>query len=140
VTAGGEPPRDLPALLARLHAAQGAFYAGGPAEPLRALLTDDIVWTVPGDNAIAGRYEGIDAVMAYFARRRDLAGRTFRMHPGEVLTGDGDHVAVLTDGTALIAGAEHRWSTVGLYRFRGSLVAACWLLPLDPRDFDRIWT
>jgi hypothetical protein len=128
------------ALLARLHAAQGAFYAGGPPEPLRALLADDITWTVPGQNAIAGRYEGIDAVMAYFARRRDLAARTFRMHPGEVLTGDGDHVAVLTDGTALIDGAEHHWSTVGLYRFRGDLVAACWLLPLDPQEFDRIWS
>jgi ketosteroid isomerase-like protein len=132
--------RDFAALLGRLHAAQGAFYAGGPAEPLRALLTDDIVWTVPGDNAIAGRYAGIDAVMAYFARRRDHAGRTFRMHPGEILTGDGDHVAVLTDGSAVIDGAEHRWSTVGLYRFRGELVAACWLLPLDPAAFDRIWT
>ena len=131
--------RDFAALLARLHAAQGAFYAGGPAEPLRALLAADVVWTVPGDNAIAGRYAGVDAVMAYFARRRDHAGRTFRMHPGEILTGDGDHVAVLTDGTAMIGGAEHRWSTVGLYRFRGDSLAACWLLPLDQAAFDRIW-
>lgn len=131
--------RDLAALLARLHAAQGAFYAGGPAESLRALLTDDVAWTVPGENAIAGRYQGSDAVMAYFARRRDQAGRTFRLHPGEILSGDGDHVAVLTDGTAVIDGTEQRWSTVGLYRFRGDLVAACWLLPLDPAAFDRIW-
>src|ERR671919_3131463 len=105
--------------LRRLHAAQGAFYAGEPADDLRALLTDDIVWTVPGMNAIAGVYEGIDAVLAYFARRRDLADRSFRMHPGDVLTGDGDVVAVLTDGTATIAGRERRWSTVGVYRFRG---------------------
>jgi ketosteroid isomerase-like protein len=133
------PPRDFAALLARLHAAQGAFYAGGPAEPLRALLAHDIEWHVPGKNAIAGDHRGIEAVMAYFARRRELAKRTFRMHPGEILTGGGDHVAVLTDGTATIDGAEHRWSTVGLYRFRGELVAACWLLPLDPAGFDRIW-
>jgi ketosteroid isomerase-like protein len=131
--------RDFAALLDRLHAAQGAFYAGGPAGPLRELLTEDVVWTVPGENAIAGRYAGIDSVMAYFARRRDHAGRTFRIHPGEVLTGAGDHVAVLTDGTAVIDGAEHRWSTVGLYRFRGERLAACWLLPLDPAAFDRIW-
>jgi ketosteroid isomerase-like protein len=131
--------RDFAALLDRLHAAQGAFYAGGPAGPLRELLTEDVVWTVPGENAIAGRYAGIDSVMAYFARRRDHAGRTFRIHPGEVLTGAGDHVAVLTDGTAVIDGAEHRWSTVGLYRFRGERLAACWLLPLDAAAFDRIW-
>src|SRR5215213_5805567 len=104
------------AQLRRLHAAQGAFYAGEPADELRALLTDDIVWTVPGTNAIAGVYEGIDAVLDYFARRRDLADRTFRMHPGDVLTGEGDAVAVLTDGTATIGGRERRWSTVGLYR------------------------
>jgi ketosteroid isomerase-like protein len=125
--------------LRRLHAAQGAFYAGEPADELRTLLAPDIVWHVPGSNAIAGVYEGIDAVLEYFARRRDLAGRTFRMHPGELLVGDGDHVAVLTDGTAVIDGTEHRWSTVGLYQFRGEQIAACWLLPLDPAAFDRIW-
>jgi uncharacterized protein len=121
-----------------LHAAQGAFYAGGPEAPLRALLTDDIVWTVPGRNAIAGTYRGIDEVMAYFARRRDLAQRSFRMHPGEVLVGT-DHVAVLTDGSATIGGREHRWSTVGLYRLRGDRIASCHLLPLDPEAFDTVW-
>jgi ketosteroid isomerase-like protein len=127
------------AVLQSLHAAQGAFYAGEPADELRALLVPDIVWHVPGTNAIAGVYEGIDAVLDYFARRRDLAGRTFRMHPGELLVGEDDHVAVLTDGTAVIDGDEHRWSTVGLYRLRGEQVAACWLLPLDAAAFDRIW-
>jgi ketosteroid isomerase-like protein len=127
------------AVLAELHAAQRAFYAGESAERLRDLLTPDIRWTIPGDNAIAGVYEGIDAVMEYFARRRDLASRTFRMFPGEVLVGDGDHAAVLTDGVATIGGAEHRWSTVGLYRFRDRRIASCWLLPLDAAQFDRVW-
>jgi ketosteroid isomerase-like protein len=127
-------------ILAGLHEAQGAFYAGGPPEPLRALLADDIVWVVPGTNAIAGEYRGIDEVMAYFARRRDLAGHSFRMHPGDLLTGDGDRVAVLTDGTATIDGVERRWSTVGLYRLHEGRVAACWLLPLDPGAFDAIWS
>jgi ketosteroid isomerase-like protein len=127
-------------ILASLHEAQGAFYAGGPDEPLRALLADDIVWVVPGTNAIAGEYRGVDEVMAYFARRRDLAARTFRMYPGDLLTGDGDRVAVLTDGTATIGGVERRWSTVGLYRLRGERVAACWLLPLDQAAFDAIWS
>jgi ketosteroid isomerase-like protein len=126
-------------VLDRLHAAQGAFYSGGPDEPLRAVLTADVEWRVPGRNAIAGHYRGIDAVLAYFARRRDLAARSFRMLPGEVLVGDGDHVAVLTDGVARIGGREERWSTVGLYRLAGRRVAACSLLPLDAEAFDRIW-
>jgi ketosteroid isomerase-like protein len=127
------------ALLERWRAAQGAFYAGGPEAPVRALLHDDVEWHVPGRNAIAGDYRGVDAVMAYFARRRDLAGRTFRVHPGEVLVGEGDHVGALADGTATIDGREHRWSTLGLYRFAGERLAGCWLLPLDPEAFDRIW-
>ena len=127
------------ALLARLHAAQGDFYAGGGEAPLRALLHPDIEWHVPGRNAIAGDHRGVEQVMAYFARRRDHAARTFRMHPGDVLVGEGDRVAVLTDGSATIAGREERWSTVGLYRFAEGRIAGCWLLPLDPAAFDRIW-
>lgn len=111
----------------------------GRRRPSAKMLTDDIVWRVPGENAIAGIYTGIDAVMEYFARRRDLAARTFRMHPGELLVGDGEHAAMLTDGTALLHGVEQSWSTVGLYRFRDDRIAACWLIPLDPARFDRIW-
>jgi ketosteroid isomerase-like protein len=123
-----------------LHDAQGAFYAGGSEDALRAELPGDVIWHVPGRNAIAGHYEGIEAVMGYFARRRDLASRTFRLHPGEVLIGDRDHVAVLTDGTAVLGGEERRWSTVGLYRFRSGRIAECWLLPLDQKEFDQIWS
>jgi ketosteroid isomerase-like protein len=126
-------------VLRRLHDAQAVFYAGGPAEELREILTEDVAWHVPGDNAIAGVYEGREAVLAYFARRRDLASKSFRMHPGDVLVGEGPRVAVLTDGTATVAGREHRWSTVGLYELRGERVASCWLLPLDPRAFDAAW-
>jgi ketosteroid isomerase-like protein len=67
-------------LILQLHEAQREFYAGGSEHPLRGLLAEDIVWTVPGRNAIAGRYEGIDEVMDYFTRRRDIASRTFTMH------------------------------------------------------------
>jgi ketosteroid isomerase-like protein len=126
-------------LLHRLHSAQTAFYTGGEDEPVRALLADDVEWHVPGRNAVAGDYRGIDQVLEYFGRRRDLADRTFRLHTRDVLTGDGDHLAALTDGTATIAGVEREWSTIGLYRVREDRIAACWLLPLDPVAFDEIW-
>jgi ketosteroid isomerase-like protein len=127
-------------LLDRLHAAQAAFYSGQDDSAVRDVLTEDIAWHVPGDNAIAGDYHGIDEVLDYFTRRRDRANGTFRMHPRDVLTGTGDHVAALTDGTATIGGVEHSWSTVGLYRLRDERIAECWLLPLDPVAFDAIWS
>jgi ketosteroid isomerase-like protein len=130
---------EAEAVLARLHAAQAELYAGGDPGTVRAVLTDDVRWVVPGENAIAGDHRGIDAVVAYMLRRRDLAGNTFRMHPGEVMVGAGHSVAVRTDGTATIGGAEHRWSTVGLYELRDGRIAACHLLALDQRAFDAVW-
>ena len=133
--------RDIAkAILARLHAAQNAMYAGGDVEAVRSLLSPEIEWHVPGDNAIAGTYRGIDEVIGYFRRRRAIAGNTLRLHPGEVLGGDGQHVAVLTDGSMILDGVEHHWSTVGLYRIEHGLIAECWLLALDPAAFDRAWT
>ena len=128
------------ALLGRLHAAQNAMYAGGDVEAVRTLLTDDVEWRVPGKNAIAGTYRGVDEVLEYFRKRRELAADTLRLHPGDLLVGAGDCVAALTDGTATLGGVEHRWSTVGLYRLAEARIAACWLLALDQAEFDRVWS
>jgi ketosteroid isomerase-like protein len=128
------------ALLGRLHDAQNHFYAGGDAAGLRDVLAPEVTWTIPGSNAIAGTYRGLDAVVEYFTRRRAIANSTFRLHRRDVLVGEGSTIAALTDGTATIAGRPRSWSTVGLYEVGGGLVAACWLLPLDPGQFDEIWS
>jgi hypothetical protein len=64
-------------LLDRLQKAQNEFYAGGSGAALEQILAPTITWTVPGDNRIAGNYRGLEEVLGYFRRRRDLADRTF---------------------------------------------------------------
>jgi hypothetical protein len=127
-------------LLDRLHSAQNKFYGGGAQTPLRDLLAPEVTWTVPGNNSIAGQHRGIEAVFDYFRRRRDLAAGTFRMSRRDILVGDGNRIAALTDGAATLDGIEHHWSTVGLYEVADGRIAACWLLPLSPAEFDAIWT
>ena len=127
-------------LLDRLHKAQNEFYAGGSGAALEQILAPTITWTVPGDNRIAGNYRGLEEVLGYFRRRRDLADRTFQMKRRDVLVGDGDRLAALTDGFATIRGVDHHWSTVGLYDVLDRQIAACWLLPLDQRAFDAVWS
>jgi ketosteroid isomerase-like protein len=127
-------------LMDRLHEAQNEFYAGGSGAMLHELLAPDITWTVPGVNPIAGTYRGLEEVLDYFRRRRDLAGHTFQMTRRDVLVGDGDRLAALTDGSATIGAVDHRWSTVGLYDVSDRRITACWLLPLDPPAFDAIWS
>jgi ketosteroid isomerase-like protein len=127
-------------LLTRLHSAQNSFYSGGDEGELHALLTPDIIWHVPGRNLIAGTYRGHGEVMGYFTRRRGLAGNTFQIIRRDVLTGEGDTIAALADGEAMLAGTAQRWSTVGLYRVVAGRVAECWLMPTDPELFDQIWS
>ena len=127
-------------LLDRLHRAQNAFYAGGSGAALEQLLAPDLTWIVPGDNRISGTYRGLEQVLAYFERRRELADRTFRMQLRDVLVGEGNNIAALTEGRATIRNATHRWSTVGLYIVTHERIAACWLLPLDQGAFDTIWS
>ena len=43
---------------------------------IETVLAADVVWHVPGSNAIAGTYRGIDEVTASMARRRDLANNS----------------------------------------------------------------
>jgi len=126
-------------LLGRLHRAQSRFYGGVGHDELRELLSEQVTWSVPGENAIAGYYDGIDAVMDYFRRRRDLARRSLRLYPRDLLTGEGNMVASITEGSAILGAREQRWATVGLYRLDRHRVQACWLLPLDQAAFDRIW-
>jgi YbgC/YbaW family acyl-CoA thioester hydrolase len=127
------------AVLTRLHQAQNQLYSGGDDAAVREALTPDVVWHIPGDNAIAGDYRGIEEVAAYFLRRRDLAGSTFQLIPREILVGPADYAAARTDGVATLDGRQHAWSTLGLYLIRAERVAECWLLPLEPRSFDAIW-
>lgn len=44
-------------------------------------------------------------------------------------------------GDNRIAGVDREWSTVGLYHVTAQgRIAGCLLLPLDPGEFDMIWS
>jgi ketosteroid isomerase-like protein len=126
-------------LVREFHERQGRFYAGGDTEPLRELLTDDVIWHVPGRSPIAGDHEGIEAVTDYFERRRGLARATFRVHVREVLASD-DLVFQLAGGTAELGGSEVQWETVGVFRTRDGKIAEGRLVPFDQYLFDEVWS
>jgi len=137
-TSPSTPPGNAE-LVAELHRRQGEMYAGGPIDPVLELLTEDIVWHVPGQSPIAGDHLGRPAVAAYFERRRELAQGTMRMHPGPLLA-DGEAVVQLVDGSAELGGEPVYWRTAGVYRISAGRVAEVWLVPLDLRLFDQVWS
>lgn len=114
------------------------MYAGGGLDAVRELLSPDVVWHVPGGSAIAGDHRGRDAVMAYFERRRALAGGRMVIEERRQIA-DGDTVVQLADGSMELGGETLRWRTAGVYRFDGEQVAEAWLVPLELDAFDAIW-
>ena len=117
---------------------QRAMYTGGDLDAVGELLTDDVVWHVPGTSAIAGDHRGRKAVLAYFQRRRALAGGRMGIVERARLTRD-DTFVQLADGETVLDGHVVRWRTAGVYRLAGDRVAEAWLVPLELDAFDAVW-
>ena len=132
-------PSDAIATVHRFHERQARAYAGGELEELRELLSEDVIWHVPGRSAIAGEHRGIEAVLAYFKRRRRLGDHTFRItiHGASLISG---RVVQLAGGTAERGGGTLIWETVGVFRVADGRIAECWLVPFDLYAFDEIWS
>lgn len=106
-------------------------FAKGDSATLRELMTEDVVWHVPGRTPLSGDYEGIDAVLAYFARIMETTGGSFRAEPRTLLADD-------TYGAAPVAITAHRGDkhldvmNVHACRFREGRVAEFWETSTDP--------
>ena len=124
----------------RFYALQARVYSGdAPADSLRDVLRDDVVWHVPGTSAIAGEHRGVEAVLEYMDTRRRMTDSTFRVtvHGSAMIAG---RVVQLAGGRALRAGTEVVWETVGVFRVVEGRIAECWLVPFDQAVFDQIWS
>jgi 2'-5' RNA ligase len=130
---------DPVSVVRRFHAEQARAYAGGALDPLRDLLSDDVVWHVPGRSLIAGEHRGVDAVLAYFDTRRRLTDESMSaiVHGASLI---GDRVVQLAGGRALRGGREVEWETVGVFRVADGHIAECWLVPFDLNAFDAMWS
>lgn len=131
---------DPVSVVRRFHAVQARVYGGGgSADELGDLLSDDVVWHVPGGSAIAGEHRGVESVLAYVDARRRIMDNTFRVtvHGAAVIAG---RVVQLAGGHAVRDGAEVTWETVGVFRVEAGRIAECWLIPFDQPAFDRIWS
>jgi uncharacterized protein len=125
-------------LIRTFHEALNSFYAGGQIDPVRAMLADDIAWHVPGRSAIAGDHVGVNAVLDYFHRRRQLGRGTFKVDVQDVLAND-VRAVLFAGGRAERDGTTIAWETVGIFRIADGKIAECWLLPFDQYAFDEIW-
>lgn len=130
---------DPMSVVRRFYEEQARMYAGGEFEGAAELLSEDVVWHVPGATAIAGEHRGISGVISYMEARRRMMDGTFRVtvHGAALIAG---RVVQLAGGRAVREGREVEWETVGVFRVADGRIAECWLIPFDQAAFDRIWS
>jgi ketosteroid isomerase-like protein len=92
-------------------------FGQGDAEGAMRNIDDSVVWTVPGDNALTGTYNGKQEVGELWAQ---LAGKSFSSAPHDWVA-DGDKVVVLT--TVTLDGESTENADVLTYNAEGKLVA-----------------
>ena len=94
-----------------------AAFSAGDAEGAMANIDDSVTWTVRGDNALTGTYNGKQEVGGLWGK---FTSKDFRTEPSDFIA-DGDTVVVLTNVT--IEGETAEAADVLTYNGDGKLVA-----------------
>ncbi|HEV7640080.1 MAG TPA: nuclear transport factor 2 family protein [Gaiellaceae bacterium] len=114
----------------------GAF--GRDALVVARTLADDIVWRVPGTNAMCGEYVGRDATLQFLRQTLVLSGGTYRTELQYVLADDERAVAVYR------ARGEREGRTLDIDQalfceIRDGRIADVTAVPVDFPAFDAFW-
>jgi ketosteroid isomerase-like protein len=117
------------------------FYAAGPSdddEGRAEFATPDIVWHVPGDNPVSGRYQGYEEVFS------TIAARMRPLHRWEVdvreVMGNDDMVVAVVDLTAVRE--DHHVESRGSHLFRfadDGRIAEVWGFVNDQAGLDTLF-
>jgi ketosteroid isomerase-like protein len=121
------------ALLERLF---GAF--GRDALVVARTLAEDIIWRVPGTNAMCGEYVGRDATLQFLRQTLVLSDGTYRTELQYVLADDERAVAVYR------ARGERAGRTLDIDQalfceIRDGQISDVTAVPLDFPSFDAFW-
>ncbi|MCE4557970.1 nuclear transport factor 2 family protein [Roseateles cellulosilyticus] len=94
-----------------------AAYASNDVAGVRAVMADDIAWTIPGHHSLAGTKRGVEEVLAFF---HQLAKANFKAEP-MVIAEQGDYVIDHHRGWSEEAGGlDLTWCLV--FRFEGGKI------------------
>ena len=114
----------------RIRDADAAFSRGDVAYLREAYFAPDITWHFPGRNALAGQYEGPDAVMAFFGRSMQLTQGSLHLEVEDVVANDARAIAIVRV-TAAREGRTLDDRSLQLFEFRDGKVAEVWTYPGD---------
>lgn len=105
-------------------------FGKGDMDTLNELFADDIVWHVPGRNALAGDYRGKDEVIGLFGKTAEISGGTFKLEIHDLLAND-EHVVALVRATGQREGSSLDDNAVQVLHVKDGKVTESWFHPGD---------
>jgi uncharacterized protein len=105
---------------------------------LRGLFAEDAIWRVPGESAMAGTYEGREAIFRFLGRLPKETDGTYTSRLVDVLASD-DRAAALYRASGERHGRRLDLDQLLLFQLHDGLVTEVLALPSDPATFEAFW-
>jgi uncharacterized protein len=105
---------------------------------LRGLFADDAVWSVPGRGAMAGLYQGREAIFRFLAKLPKETDGTYGSQLIDVLASD-DRAAAVYTARGTRHGRTLELPQILLFEIDEGLVRHVLALPSDPEAFEAFW-
>jgi uncharacterized protein len=115
-----------------------AAFGRGDVDGYLSACSDDIVFHVPGSNALSGTYSGRQGIYDLAATAMSLSAGTFAEEVEDIL-GNGRHAVVLARHRLTRNGVSREYSTAHVYEIAGGKLARCYEQPRDPSEFEEAW-
>jgi ketosteroid isomerase-like protein len=111
----------------------------GDIDTVMTLLTDDILWHVPGRNPLSDDYSGKEEVGGFFGKLMELSNGTFQVEVHDVLAND-EHAVGLVKLSAERDGKTLQSNDVHVWHVRDGKFSEFWAQPSDQYEFDEFWS
>ena len=109
--------------------------AARDGETVASLVTDDVVYHYPGNNALSGTFRGRDELMAFFRRFPTVLDGPPTADTHDVLSSEA-HGADLSTLSATRAGRGHTWRAIRIYHFVEDRISEVFVTIDDQAAFD----
>ncbi len=107
-------------------------------EAVRALIHEDVVYTIPGRSPIAGTARGISQHLAQLQSARALSNNTLRLEPTDVVA-SAERLFVYGRITAQRGDKRLDSEHLVVFRFEGGRIVEGRTVPVDLYEFDAFW-
>lgn len=104
-------------------------------DEIEAILSDQCVWRVPGDNVLSGVYEGRRAILSLFGKMKRIFTGPARFDVIDITASDG-YAAAYQYGIVQVGGRTLRLRECLVYRIEDGRVVEVDEFQSDDRAFD----